>query len=100
MPCMPRRVVIVALPQVQPLDVAGPAEVLAYAERMCPGTYAIEVVSPGGAPIDPDGGYALAPAAALEDVRGPVDTLMVAGGFGARHAAPEVVDHVRRLAAR
>ncbi|UGS37705.1 GlxA family transcriptional regulator [Capillimicrobium parvum] len=97
---MLRRVVIVALPGVQPLDVTGPAEVLAYAERMSPGAYAIEVVSPGGAALDTGSGYALAPAGALEDVRGPLDTLIVAGGAGARHAAPAVVEQVRRLAAR
>jgi len=100
---MPRRVVIVALPEVQPLDVTGPAEVLASAASVAGGddaAYTIEVVAPGGAPIPTDSGYAIAPAGALEAVRGPVDTLLVAGGAGARHASAETVARVRRLAAR
>ena len=100
---MPRRVVIVALPEVQPLDVTGPAEVLASAASVAGGddaAYTIEVVAPGGAPIPTDSGYAIAPAGALEAVRGPIDTLLVAGGAGARHASPETVARVRRLAAR
>jgi len=100
---MPRRVVIVALPEVQPLDVTGPAEVLASAASDAGGddpAYTIEVVAPGGAPIPTDSGYAIAPAGALEAVRGPIDTLLVAGGAGARHASAETVARVRRLAAR
>jgi transcriptional regulator GlxA family with amidase domain len=103
---MPRRVVIVALPAVQPLDVTGPAEVLASAASVASvaggddAAYTIEVVAPGGAPIPTDSGYAIAPAGALEAVRGPIDTVLVAGGAGARHASPETVARVRRLAAR
>ena len=100
---MPRRVVIVALPEVQPLDVTGPAEVFASAASVAGGdvaAYTIEVVAPGGAPIPTDSGYAIAPAGALEAVRGPIDTLLVAGGAGARNASPETVARVRRLAAR
>jgi len=100
---MPRRVVIVALPEVQPLDVTGPAEVLASAAAVAGGedpAYTIEVAAPGGAPIPTDSGYAIAPAGALEAVRGPIDTLLVAGGAGARHASAETVARVRRLAAR
>src|SRR3954454_1759990 len=49
---MDRRVVIVAIPDVQPLDVTGPAEVFAaaataVARGAAPG-YAVEVVAPGG----------------------------------------------------
>jgi transcriptional regulator GlxA family with amidase domain len=100
---MARRVVIVALPEVQPLDVTGPAEVLAAATELTAGddpAYAVEVVAPGGAPIPTGSGYAIAPAGALETVRGAIDTLLVAGGAGARHASPETVARVRRLAAR
>ena len=100
---MPRRIVIVALPEVQPLDVTGPAEVLASAASVAGGddaAYTIEVVAPGGAPIPTDSGYAIVPAGALEAVRGPIDTLLVAGGAGARHASTETVARVRRLAAR
>jgi transcriptional regulator GlxA family with amidase domain len=100
---MARRVVIVALPPVQALDVTGPAEVLSVAAQVYGGAepaYAVAVVGPGGAPIPTGSGYALAPAGALEDVRGPLDTLVVAGGSGARHAPDEVVARVAALAAR
>jgi transcriptional regulator GlxA family with amidase domain len=93
-----RRVVVVACPPVQPLDVAGPAEVLAMAGGG--DAYAVQVVSPGGAAVPTGSGYALAPGGALEDVGGPLDTLLVAGGAGARHAPDEVVARVAALAAR
>ena len=85
-----RRIVVVALPDVQALDVTGPADVFAAAGRTGgdPPAYAIEVVGPAGAPIATGAGYGIVPAGALEDVRGPVDTLLVAGGAGARHAPP------------
>ena len=100
---MARRVVIVALPPVQALDVTGPAEVLSVAARVQGGAepaYAVAVVGPGGAPIATGSGYALAPAGALEDVRGPLDTLVVAGGAGARHAPDAVVARDAALAGR
>jgi len=100
---MARRIVIVAVPPVQALDVTGPAEVLSVASQVPGGAdpaYAIAVVGPGGAPIATGSGYALAPAGALEDVRGPLDTLVVAGGSGARHAPDEVVARVAALADR
>src|SRR4051812_9009627 len=95
---MARRVVIVALEPVQALDVTGPAEVLPMAGRT--GAYAVEVVSPGGAAVETGSGYALPPAGAREDVRGPLDTLLVAGGAGARHASADVVARVGALATR
>ena len=100
---MPRRVVIVAVPPVQALDVAGPAEVLSTAASVAAGEhpeYAVEVVAPRGAPVATGAGYALTPALALEEVRGPLDTLIVAGGAGARHAAAADVDRVGALARR
>src|SRR3954463_16002462 len=95
---MARRVVIVALEPVQALDVTGPAEVLAMAGRT--GAYAVEAVSPGGAAVGAGSGHALAPAGALEDVRGPLDTLLVAGGAGARNADAAAVAQVGALARR
>jgi transcriptional regulator GlxA family with amidase domain len=98
---MQRRIVIVALPPVQPLDVAGPAEVLSTAAEVAGGealAYTLEVVAPDGAPLATGSGYALVPSGALEAVRGPIDTLVVAGGRGARHASADAVVRVRALA--
>jgi transcriptional regulator GlxA family with amidase domain len=101
---MERRVVIVAIPEVQPLDVTGPAEVFAaaasVARRAGGSGYAVEVVAPGGGAVATGSGYALLAAGALEDVRVPLDTLLVAGGAGARQASADVVARVARLAGR
>jgi transcriptional regulator GlxA family with amidase domain len=99
---MERRVVIVAVPEVQPLDVTGPAEVFAAAstaaERIGRSGYAVEVVAPGGGAVATGSGYALLASGALEDVRPPLDTLVIAGGVGARHASTDVVARVAALA--
>jgi transcriptional regulator GlxA family with amidase domain len=99
---MERRVVIVAIPEVQPLDVTGPAEVFAAASSAAAPAgasgYAVEVAAPGGAAVATGSGYALLPSVALEDVRPPLDTLVVAGGSGARHASAELVERVAGLA--
>ena len=76
-----RRILIVAFPDVQPLDVAGPAEVFTQA-----GGYTVEVVAPRAGPLPTGSGYAIVPLLALGDVRGPIDTLLVAGGAGTRDA--------------
>jgi transcriptional regulator GlxA family with amidase domain len=98
MQTMQRRIVIAAFAPTQALDVAGPAEVLASVNVGRPGAYDIAVVSPGGAPIDTGAGYAISPAGALEDTDGPIDTLIVAGGQGARSAPADAIAHVTRLA--
>jgi transcriptional regulator GlxA family with amidase domain len=101
---MERRVVIVAVPEVQPLDVTGPAEVFAAASsaaaRMGRSGYAVEVVAPGGGPIATGSSYGLLASGALEEVRPPLDTLVVAGGTGARHAGADVVARVAAVARR
>src|SRR4029453_8345963 len=90
-----RRIVVVALPDVQALDVTGPADVFAAATERTGGDApadAIEGAGPGAAPIASAAGHGTVAAGPLEDVRGPVDTLLVAGGAGARNATPEVVE--------
>jgi len=76
-----RRIVIVAFPDVQALDVAGPAEVFAQA-----GGYDVQVAAPAREPLATGSGYAIVPDLALHEVRGPIDTLVVAGGAGTRAA--------------
>ncbi|HEY8583235.1 MAG TPA: helix-turn-helix domain-containing protein [Capillimicrobium sp.] len=98
-----RRVAILAVPPIQPLDVTGPAEVLAVASQAAAPRdgYAIQVVGAHGTePIDSGSGYAIAPAAALAELDGPLDTLIVAGGSGARHADTATLERVARLAER
>src|SRR5262245_7997256 len=84
----PRRVAILAFPGVQPLDVIGPAEVFAGADAISGGgAYSVEVVAQQPDPIAVRGaGYSLLPKLTTAKCRGPIDTLVVAGGVGVRSA--------------
>ncbi len=124
----PRRVVVVAVAPAQVLDVAGPMEVFSQAGRLVratrpglpsssnlppPPAYALETVliagddGPAATPAATTCGLALAGsrplAEALADAR-PLDTLLVAGGEGARGpcgiADPGLHDALRQLAGR
>jgi transcriptional regulator GlxA family with amidase domain len=83
-----RRIVILAFPGVQPLDVIGPAEVFAGADVLAGGgAYDVEVVAkePGAITVR-GGGYSLSPKTTTARCRGPIDTLIVAGGTGVKAA--------------
>lgn len=62
--------------------------------------YDVRLLSPGGRPIIARPGLRLEAHGALERHLGPVDTLVVVGGFGHRRAAGDdvLIAHVRRLA--
>ena len=104
----PRRVVIAAFDGVQTLDVCGPLEVFTAATRWARETgasdagYTVTVATRGGRAVKSSSGLGLAAGADLTRLRGPLDTLVVAGGDGSRTAAhdPEMVAAVRRLARR
>jgi transcriptional regulator GlxA family with amidase domain len=76
-----RRIVIVAFPEVQPLDVVGPAEVFHTAGRLEPGAYEVEIVAPSAGALSASA-VQLAVDTPLAEVRGSIDTLVVAGGTG------------------
>jgi transcriptional regulator GlxA family with amidase domain len=92
-----RRVVVVAFPEFQSLDVSGPVEVFAAATG-----YVVTLATVDGAPTRSSSGLVYVPDAALADVRGPVDTLVVAGGEGTRAAVADatLIAGVQRLARR
>ncbi len=80
------RVLIVAVPPVRTLDVFGPAEVFGDANTLHSGypRYEVNIISAGadrvvsshiGTPVHTDQTY--------REYRGPIDTLLVAGGVGA-----------------
>jgi len=79
-----RRIIIVAFPGVQALDVAGPAEVFAQA-----GGYEVRVAARALEPLPTGSGYAIVPELTLAGVAGPIDTLLVAGGEGTRSAVAD-----------
>jgi transcriptional regulator GlxA family with amidase domain len=84
----PRRIVILAFPGVQPLDVIGPAEVFAGADALAgEGEYTVEVVAKEPGPIGVrSGAYGLVPKTTTARCRGPIDTLIIGGGFGVERA--------------
>lgn len=114
-----RRVVVLALTDVQMLDIAGPSEVLSLADRLHGPAYELELVgvpaaAPGApesagdeplptpaargsargrsAPIVASSGMRLVPDRGLAASCGPIDTLIVPGGVGVR-----AVQHDERL---
>jgi transcriptional regulator GlxA family with amidase domain len=97
----PRRVVIVAFPGVQSLDVIGPAEVFRTAAALVPGAYSVEIVAARSGPV-PSTSVALVADRSFRACRGALDTLVVAGGPGSRDAARDqaTVGWVRAAASR
>jgi transcriptional regulator GlxA family with amidase domain len=81
-----RRIVIAGFPALQSLDVIGPAEVFAMASRLAgDGVYSIELVANAAEPIEMSNGLELV-ARPLGSARGPIDTLVAAGGAGVEDA--------------
>jgi transcriptional regulator GlxA family with amidase domain len=85
--------VVVAYPQAKLLDVTGPCEVFADANRaMGPGRsggYTIELVSAVAGPVETSSGVTLVTHRGYAGCRGPIDTLLVSGGPGAARAAKD-----------
>jgi len=83
-----RRIVILAIPRAQELDVIGPASVFSAANQHFGDNdrpYHVELVTAGTSPlIETESGIALVAARDLSSRMKPPDTLLVAGGSGAR----------------
>src|SRR5258705_3918462 len=104
-----RRVVLVAYPDVQVLDVTGPLEVFANANRRLDAQedrrsprYSIEIVAHRAGPLRTMSGIQLVADRAFRDVRGPIDLLLVGGGEGTRAAVRDtaLVEFLRKAAPR
>ncbi len=98
-----KRIAVVTFPAVQALDVFGPIEVFSAADRRCGGgRYAVEVIASRAGVLETSSGVRLAPHRAISAVRGPLDTLIVAGGSGVRAATADrdLVRFVERAARR
>ena len=94
-----RRIVVLIYPGFQALDAVGPLEVLSGANEACrllgkPPPYRVDLVALEAGAQPCESGYALVAVAAYSSVRGPIDTLIVAGGSGSR-----LVCHDKRLQA-
>ncbi|MBW0000063.1 MAG: GlxA family transcriptional regulator [Verrucomicrobia bacterium] len=100
-----RRIAILAIPPVNELDVVGPFQVFATANRYAKRPvepYRVEVVTTGRGPrIAGNGGLSLLAHRPYQRLGNPVDTLLVAGGVGARSCrAPGVLEWLTRMAPR
>ncbi len=87
------RIVILAFPGVQPLDVVGPHEVFACANQVCaaagrPQPYDVAVYSADGAPVVTESGLQFA-TTALPSATRRLDTLVLPGGNGVFAAADD-----------
>ena len=91
-----RKVVIVGPPPVQVLDVTGPLEVFSNAPD-----YEIQLANPGlERTLQTNRGVVLGDATPIADVRGPVDTLVIAGGPGAESGSydPNFIAWIAKVA--
>ena len=99
-----RKIEVLAFPDVQLLDVTGPFQVLASANRLAsdagrPPPYALKVVASAPGLITSSSGLALC-AEALTPPTRPLDTLIIAGGRGVHPACADLhlLDWVHRRA--
>ncbi|MBT2445438.1 DJ-1/PfpI family protein [Streptomyces sp. ISL-36] len=110
---LPHRVVIAVFPDVDLLDVTGPAEVFALANRETAGRagYQVRLAGPAAGAVRTSAGVRLLADLAFDEVGGQVDTLLVPGAVDMTEEGPvaridpEVVawvrataDHARRVA--
>ncbi|MFJ7152567.1 GlxA family transcriptional regulator [Streptomyces sp. NPDC100445] len=89
-----RTLLVTVFDGLQSLDVTGPVEVFAGAERHTPGSYRIRTASPDGAPVRTSSGLTLVPDGSLADAPDP-HTLLVPGGEGTRDPDPRLVEWLR-----
>jgi transcriptional regulator GlxA family with amidase domain len=99
-----RNVVIVAYPGVQVLDVVGPLEVFARADRWAvdagmQATYRPIVATASGGAFATPSGLTIVPECALREITSPVHTVVIAGGEGTPAAAAdrELLDWLRAV---
>ena len=96
-----RRVVILAFPGVQTLDMTGPAEVFRAASLIRPPGYEVTVAAAEKKPLATST-LSFIPDETLDEATGPVDTLIVAGGTGTDRAEDDerLIDWIAEAATR
>lgn len=90
----PRRIAILAFDGVQSLDITGPAEVFNGVSRRAVDKgeappYGVELIAPRSGLFNTTGGIRMQADRSTAACRGPIDTLIVAGGQGAPAAAAD-----------
>jgi len=104
---MNRRITLLAFEDVQALDVVGPLEVFAQANRFAAEcgaagmpAYEIEIVAAHAGALRTSAGFSLVAARGLAEHPGGINTLLVAGGAGVHRAAadPQILAWLRAQA--
>jgi transcriptional regulator GlxA family with amidase domain len=95
------RIVVVAFPEFQALDVFGPSEVFSVARRYSSARYSIELVATEPSVVT-SSGMRVETHSTLAGCTGPIDTLIVAGGDAVREAVNDgaLVSWLRAAATR
>jgi len=84
----PRLVVMLVYPGVMAMDVFGPLEAFAAANLIAGrAVYRIAMAAMTTDPVETSLGIPITPGIALADLAGPIDTLLVSGGFGHAEAS-------------
>ncbi|WP_027529105.1 GlxA family transcriptional regulator [Bradyrhizobium sp. WSM3983] len=98
-----RQIVVLVYPDIMAMDVCGPMEAFAMANALAGRSlYRLSVAAVTTDPITTSLGFSIVPNHALADLDGPIDTLLVAGGYG--HVAalrdPALIGWLREAAPR
>lgn len=99
------RVVFLLYPGVQALDITGPHEVFDAATRVMAGLghvggYDLTLAGTTAGPVATESGLGVVAANRLDELDGPIHTLVIPGGDGARRDQPAIVDWLRTNAPR
>jgi len=104
-----RRIVMLAFPDAQIIDVTGPLEVFGRAARLLADergwrlpAYTVEIAAAKAGPLTTSCGIRLIADRSIAQVRGPIDTLLVAGGRGTTAALGDraLIDWLRNIVRR
>jgi transcriptional regulator GlxA family with amidase domain len=98
-----RHVVVLVYPDVMAMDVCGPMDAFAMANSLANrGLYRLSIAAVTTDPVKTSVGFCFVPNSALADLEGPIDTLLVAGGYGYVAASRDraLTDWLREAAPR
>ena len=87
-PAEPRFVVMLVYPGVVAMDVFGPLEAFATANAIAHRSlYRLAIAGMSMAPVETSLGIRITPSVAVADLKEPIDTLLVSGGYGQAEAS-------------
>jgi transcriptional regulator GlxA family with amidase domain len=87
-PARPRFVVVLVYPHVVAMDIFGPLEAFATANAIARRPlYRLAIAGMTMAPVETSLGIRVTPSVAVADIREPIDTLLVSGGYGQAEAS-------------